>query len=58
MKLNSRQLSMLLTEGMEVTARSDSSPRLMIPKEMYISTRHTSSSFQEFSTLAWTWRDR
>lgn len=56
MKLNSRQLSMLLTEGMEVTARSDSSPRLMTPKEMYISTLHTSSSFHEFSTLACTWR--
>lgn len=58
MKLNSLQLSVLLTDGMEVMASRDSSPRLMMPKEMYISTLHTSSSFQAFSTLAWTCRHR
>jgi hypothetical protein len=56
MKLNSRQLRALLTDGMEVMASRERSPRLMIPKERYISTLHTSSSFQEFSTLAWTCR--
>lgn len=56
MKLNSRQLRALLTEGMDVMASRESRPRLMTPKEMYISTLHTSSSFQEFSTLAWTCR--
>lgn len=54
MKPNSLQLSVLLTEGMEVIARRDRSPRLMIPKETYISTLQTSSSFHAFSTLAWT----
>lgn len=57
-KLNSLQLSMLLTEGMEVTAKRDRSPRLMIPKETYISTLHTSSSFHAFSILAWTCQHR
>lgn len=54
-KLNSLQFKALFTEGMEVTASKESNPRLIIPKEIYISIRHTSSSFQEFSTFAWTW---
>jgi hypothetical protein len=37
---------------MEVTARRESKPRLIMPKEMYISILHTSSSFQEFSIFA------
>lgn len=57
-KLNSLQLSVVLMEGTDVMARIDNSPKLIIPKEMYISTLHTSSSFQEFSTCAWTCQHR
>lgn len=54
-KLNSLQFKALLTEGIEVTARRESKPRLIMPKEIYISILQTSSSFQEFSIFAWTW---
>jgi hypothetical protein len=52
MKLNSLQFKALLTDGMEVTASRDNKPRLMMPKEMYISILQTSSSFHAFSILA------
>lgn len=57
-KLNSRQLSALWMDGMEVTANRERSPRAMMPKETYISTLQTSSSFHEFSILACTYRER
>lgn len=42
MKLNSLQLTALATEGSEVTASRESSPRAMMPTERYSSILHTS----------------
>lgn len=44
MKLNSLQLTALPTEGSEVTASRESSPRAMMPTERYSSILHTSLS--------------
>lgn len=55
MKLNSLQLTVLATEGSEVTASRESSPRAMIPTERYSSILHTSASTHESSTPSFTW---
>ncbi len=56
MKLNSLQLTLLATEGREVMASRESSPRAMMPTERYSSILHTSSLTHESSTFPFTWK--